>query len=109
MKCLYEATDMLEAHVIKGLLQQSRISAFIEGEYLNGAVGELPAGRLVRILVNDDDWRAAQEVIACYESNNTRLSQNVRVADGGLPKRGNWLLWAVLGMVALEIGRYLFY
>lgn len=107
MKCLYEATDMLEAHVVKGLLQQSRISAFIEGEYLNGAVGELPAARLVRILVNDDDWNAGQEVIACYEADNIPLTNPREIPAGGLPRQGNWLLWAALAMVLIEAGRYL--
>ena len=78
---------MLEAYVIKGLFQQSRISTFIDGEYLNGVVGKLPASRLVRILVNDD----------------------AQVADGGLPKRGNLFLWAALAMVALEVGPYWLY
>jgi len=107
MKCLYEAADMLEAHVVKGLLQQSRISAFIEGEYLQGGVGELPASRLVRILVNDDDWNAGQEIIACYEADNQPLSQGNTVTEGGLPKQGNWLLWAALAMVLIESLRYL--
>ena len=44
MKCVYEASDVLEAHVIQGLLEQHRISSFIEGENLVGEVGSvLPA------------------------------------------------------------------
>jgi hypothetical protein len=108
MKCLYEAADMLEAHVVKGLLQQSRISAFIEGEHLHGAVGELPASRLVRILVNDDDLSAGQEVIAGYEADNYPLSESAGGQGGGLPKRADWLLWAALAMVLIEAVRYLF-
>lgn len=107
MKCLYEASDMLEAHVVKGLLQQSRISAFIEGEHLHGGVGELPASRLVRILVNDDDLHAGREVISEYEADNRPLTKQNDVMEGGLPRRVDWLLWAVAIMILAETLRYL--
>ncbi len=105
MKCVYEASDVLEAHVIQGLLEQHRISAFIEGEYLLGGVGELPASRLVRILVNDDDLPAGSSLIRDYESANHPLSVQTPVAEGGMPRRASWLLWAMAIMVFMEIGR----
>lgn len=106
MKCVYEASDVLEAHVIQGLLEQHRISSFIEGEYLIGAVGELPASRLVRILVNDDDWSEALSVMRDYDSTNQPLSQQSPISQGGMPRQGNWLLIAMAVMIMIEVLRY---
>lgn len=107
MKCVYEASDVLEAHVIQGLLEQHRISAFIEGESLLGGVGELPASPLVRILVNDDDQVESLSLMKEYDSTNHPLSQQATVAQGGMPRRANWLLLAMVFMVLMEILRYL--
>lgn len=106
MKCVYEASDLLEAHVIQGLLEQHRISAFIEGESLIGAVGELPASPLVRILVNDDDLSAGASLMRDYDSNNQPLSKQLSIAEGGMPRRASWLLAAMAFMVVMEILRY---
>jgi hypothetical protein len=106
MKCIYEASDVLEAHVIQGLLEQHRISSFIEGEHLLGAVGELPASRLVRILVNDDDWSEGSSLMREYDSANQPLSQQASISKGGMPRQANWLLIAMAVMILVEVFRY---
>jgi hypothetical protein len=102
MKCVYEASDVLEAHVIQGLLEQHRISSFIEGEYLMGAVGELPASRLVRILVNDDDLPEGSSLMRDYDSANQPLNKQASIAQGGMPRHGNRLL-LVMGLMIVMI------
>lgn len=106
MKCVYEASDILEAHVIQGLLEQHRISAFIEGEHLIGAVGELPASALVRILVNDDDLSEGVSLMRDYDSHNQNYNEQATIAEGGMPRRASWLLAAMAFMVVIEILRY---
>ena len=106
MKCVYEASDVLEAHVIQGLLEQHRISSFIEGEYLIGAVGELPAGGLVRILVNNDDQCEGASLMRDYDSHNQSLHQQATISQGGMPRRASWLLAAMALMVITEVLRY---
>ncbi|HCM06125.1 MAG TPA: hypothetical protein DIC30_08970 [Oceanospirillales bacterium] len=106
MKCVYEASDILEAHVIQGLLEQHRISSFIEGEHLLGGVGELAASPLVRVLVNDDDLIEGTSIMRDYEFNNQPLSEQVGVAKGGMPRRASWLLAAMAFMVIMEVMRY---
>jgi prolipoprotein diacylglyceryltransferase len=101
MKCIYEASDILEAHVIQGLLEQHRISSFIEGEHLLGAVGELPASRLVRILVNDDDLAQGSSLMRDYDSNNHPLNNQATIAEGGMPRHGNTLLIAMALMIVM--------
>lgn len=67
MRKVFEAIDMLEAHVVKGVLQQEGIVGFIQGEYLHGGMGDLPVSGLVRIEVNDPDFEQARSVIAQWE------------------------------------------
>lgn len=109
MKCVYEASDVLEAHVIQGLLEQHRISSFIEGEHLIGAIGELPASRLVRILVNDDDLTEGASLMRAYDSTNQPLNNQATIAEGGMPRHGNGLLLAMglmVMMIVVEAFRY---
>ena len=109
MKCVYEASNVLEAHVIQGLLEQHRISSFIEGEYLIGAVGELPASPLVRVLVNDDDLPEGASLMRDYDSTNQPLSEQLTIAQGGMPRNGNGLLIAMALMIIMilaEASRY---
>ena len=106
MKCVYEASNVLEAHVIQGLLEQHRISAFIEGEHLLGGVGELPASSLVRILVNDEDHLEGASLMQKYDLANHPLSEQSKVIEGGMPRRASWLLIAMAVMVLMEVLRY---
>ena len=63
MKKVYEASHGLEAHMIADLLRQQGITGRVEGEYLAGAIGELPAAGLVRVVVEEDDYEPARKVI----------------------------------------------
>lgn len=63
MKTLYEAANGIEAHMIVDLLVQEGISARTDGEYLQGAVGGLPATGIVRVMVDEDQYAAGRGVI----------------------------------------------
>jgi hypothetical protein len=63
MKKVYEASHGLEAHMIADLLRQQGITGRVEGEYLAGAIGELPAAGLVRVVVDEEDYEPARRVI----------------------------------------------
>ncbi|MGA8863087.1 MAG: DUF2007 domain-containing protein [Gallionella sp.] len=68
MKCVYEASTGLDAHMIADLLAQQRIAGRIEGEYLQGGVGGIQAMGLVRVLVSEPDYAEARKVISEWES-----------------------------------------
>jgi hypothetical protein len=63
MKAVYRAANIIEAHIILNLLRQLGIDGYINGEYLQGAMGELPAIDLVRVMVQDEDYTAALAII----------------------------------------------
>ena len=54
--------------MILNLLEQHGISGRIEGEYLQGGVGELQAMGFVRVLVSEQDYAEAREIISEWES-----------------------------------------
>ncbi|MEE4186810.1 MAG: DUF2007 domain-containing protein [Gammaproteobacteria bacterium] len=68
MKAVYDAANAIEAHMIVHLLGQSGIYGRVEGEHLQGAMGELPATGLVRVCVNADAVDAARQVIRDWEA-----------------------------------------
>ncbi len=68
MKSVYEAANSIEAHMILHLLEQGELKACVQGEYLLGAIGELPVNGLVRVMVNDEDYLEAREIIELWES-----------------------------------------
>lgn len=43
MKCVFTASTGVEAHMVLNLLEQEGIEGRIEGEYLQGGVGDLQA------------------------------------------------------------------
>lgn len=71
MKSIFEASSGLEAHMILNLLQQEGINGRIDGEYLQGGMGELQAMNMVRVLVDDSDYIRAKEIIKAWDSNQT--------------------------------------
>jgi hypothetical protein len=49
-------------------LQQAGIEARIEGEYLQGGVGELAAAGNLRVMVNEEDLEEAKLLVAEWEA-----------------------------------------
>jgi hypothetical protein len=65
---IYHAANSLDAHMIKSLLAQSNIRAFIQGEYLQGGMGELPAADLVTVRVDDENYIEARQIVIEWEA-----------------------------------------
>lgn len=66
MKTLLHAQDLIEAQLIKNLLQSEGIESMILGEFLQGAIGELPASGLIRVNVEDDIYEQALRLVEDY-------------------------------------------
>ena len=104
MKKVYEAAHGLEAHMIADLLRQQGITGRVEGEYLAGAVGELPATGLVRVVVDEEDYEPARRVIERWSA----LQAEDEVPAGApLASRARWpylALGVVLGITLSHAG-----
>lgn len=96
MKTLYEAANALEAHMLADVLKQEGITAQVMGSLLPGAVGELPAAGLVRLVVEEDDFDRARAAIARWEATQVTepSSPAVRPAVAG----SGWR-WGLGGLV----------
>jgi hypothetical protein len=68
MRRLYTARDTMEAHFLKGLLEDRGVDAVVQGEMLAGARGELPLTNdtLPSIWVREIDLEEAQAVLRDY-------------------------------------------
>lgn len=68
MRSVFQASSGLDAHMVLNLLEQYGISGRVEGEYLQGGVGELQAMGFVRVLVSEEDCAEAKKIISEWES-----------------------------------------
>ena len=67
MKLIYKAKDIIEAHIIAGLLKSNNIQAHVGGHYLQGGIGDLAAMEFATINVADEDITQAKQIISEYE------------------------------------------
>lgn len=63
MHIVYRAETLIDAHLVKDALERAEIPAFISGEYLTGAVGQLPAMDYVSVAVPDSTRDQAEQVV----------------------------------------------
>jgi hypothetical protein len=67
MKTVFNAANSFDAYLVLDLLNQVGITGRVEGEFLTGAMGELPAFDLVRVVVNESDYSLARQIILEWE------------------------------------------
>ena len=68
MKCVYEASNALDAYMVFNLLLQEGIQGRVDGEHLAGGIGELQAINLVRVMVHDDEYNRATKIIREWDA-----------------------------------------
>lgn len=86
MKVVYEAANLIDAHLVRHALEDAGIPVFLRGEALVGGMGELPLFGVVAVCVPDSAWPEASEVVA-----GLPLSEPAAVASGeddGAPGHG---------------------
>lgn len=67
MQLLYEAANAIEAHLILDLLEQAGLSGRVDGEYLQGGVGELQAMGFIRVMIAPEDYLAGKEIVTKWD------------------------------------------
>lgn len=60
MRTVYEAANLIDAHLVRHALEGIGIPVFLAGEALAGAMGELPLFGLIRVQVPDVAWPEAR-------------------------------------------------
>ena len=63
MRVVYQAEDILDAYMVKAILQDHGVESHVLGEYLQGGMGELPASGLVQVAVAENDVKKAEKIL----------------------------------------------
>jgi len=66
MQQLYQAQNIVDASIAKGLLEQGGIHVYLSGYYLQGGIGELPASGTLSLWVDDHQLVLGRQLIEDY-------------------------------------------
>ncbi len=83
MHTIYRAENLFDAHLVKDALEHADIPAFISGEYLTGAVGQLPAMDYIAVMVPESSMATASGIVREVEA---QLSEaRLAIQENGAP------------------------
>lgn len=102
MRTLYEPSNALEAQMLHDLLKQEGIFSRVDGAYLQGGVGELPASGFVRLVVDEADYERARSVIERWEA--TEVSETT----SGPVRSANAFASGLAGLLVGALSAYAF-
>ena len=85
MRVVYEAENIIDANLVKNALEHEGIPAFVSGQYLTGAAGELPPMALVNVMVAEIDWPRARALAERIDSELAEHRAAPELDDGLLP------------------------
>jgi len=74
MQLVYQTDNLFDAHLLKHALEDAGIPAFVLGESLLGAGGELPLFGLLRVCVPDSARPEAEDIIAALALDTTGVA-----------------------------------
>jgi len=63
MRIVYRPDNLVDAHLMRHVLESEGLSCFIAGEHLLGGIGDLPVSGLLQLWVQDQDELRACELI----------------------------------------------
>ena len=85
MRVVYEPEHLIDAHLVKGVLEQAGIQVYLRGEFLVGGIGELPVSGLLALCVPDASEAEARGVLAALEADRALPLEDADAFD-----EGNW-------------------
>jgi len=67
VQIVHHAANLADAHLLRQLLEDAGIPVYLNGEYLQGAIGELPANTPILLMVPDEHVEAARAIVVDWE------------------------------------------
>ena len=67
MKPVYDAANLIDAHLVRHALEDAGIPVFIRGEALAGGMGELPLYGMMQVCVPEAAWPQADAVVQALD------------------------------------------
>jgi hypothetical protein len=86
MQIVYRAENIIDANLVKNALEQEGIPAFVSGQYLTGAVGELPPLALVNVMVAEPDGPRARGIAERIDAELAEVRERPESGPGWLPE-----------------------
>lgn len=77
MIVIYQAEHFIDAHLIKGLMEQHGIDVEVIGGDLTGGAGELPAFGLIKLAVDPLQVPKAQQLLEQYKNGELELPDHL--------------------------------
>ena len=71
---IFTAQNSLEANIVKGMLEANDVPAYVNGEYLQGAIGELAGIDYAFVSVDDVNQEKALRIVNEYETGSYSIS-----------------------------------
>ncbi len=83
MKIIYKARDIIEAHIVSGMLNANGIETHVGGYYLQGGVGDVAVYDFANVQVADEDVALALPLVAEYDGVQDNKSEqgDISIAD----------------------------
>ena len=79
MKIIYKARDIIEAHIVSGMLNANGIATYVGGYYLQGGVGDLAVYDFANVQVAVEDVELALPLVAEYDGTKENKSVIVMI------------------------------
>lgn len=67
MDIVFKAGNIIEAHIVAGMLNACNIRTYVGGHFLQGAVGDLCPTGFANVFVAQEDFEDAAALVAEYE------------------------------------------
>ncbi|TWI14052.1 DUF2007 domain-containing protein [Aerolutibacter ruishenii] len=84
MKVVYEAANLIDAHLVRHALEAEDIPVFLRGEQLLGGMGELPLFGVVAVCVPDVAWPEARGIVEALPLNASGEADAMAPDDAGM-------------------------
>ncbi len=84
MLTVYQAENIIDAHLVKNALESEGIPAYVSGEYLIGAIGELPVTGFIAVMVAQRDLTQASGIAR-------RIDDELRQCRTGSGMSDDWV------------------
>ena len=103
MKIVYRAADIIEAEIVKGMLVANAIDAHGSGFYLQGGIGEIAPTDLANVLVSDEDYDRARELVREYDENQPVPDSNAVPVDDADTGPNHRMLVTIVIIIAITV------
>ena len=85
MRTVYEAANLIDAHLVRQALEAEGIPAYVRGEALAGGIGELGVFGLVAVMVPEPAWPQARALVEALALGEAPAAADLDADPGACP------------------------